>query len=206
GDVVAASVAGSTSDIGNASLSIESRIVKLACKNGMRVAQAARYAHLGSKLETLPNGALSNRTKALQAASLSSELFDAIAYCFDEVRFKETVARMSANQKIACSPDQAKPVFEAIQVAVGLPDATKDAIFTHFCCERTPQGGNNYSKDGLVQAITAQGRAIATTVSYDKALPYEIMGGKLFEMPNEVFQELLPVAAASPKKAAKYFS
>lgn len=203
GDLVAASIAGCTSDIGLSSLQIESRIVKLACKNGARVGQAIRKAHLGSKLEELPDGALSNRTRTLQQAALTSELFDAVSFCFDETRFRETVQKMNGNQKIPVAPDVAKPLFETVQVALGLPENAKDDLFLRFCAEKTPAGTNNYTKDGVVQAITAAGRSVATSISYDKALPYETLGGKLFDMEHDDFNSLVAVAAKDSKMAAR---
>ena len=206
GDIVLAGIYGQTSDIGCSSATIESRIVKLACLNGMKTNKVMRKAHLGSKLEALPSGALSERTKKLQTAALVSELYDAVRFCFNEVKFKETVAQMDRNLSIPVTPDAAAPVFTAVQQALSISDEAKDALYCQFLSERFPNGEFNRTKDGIVQSLTATARQIALATTFEKSLAYEDTAQAVFNMPADRWESFVTVARNEPKRAKTFLN
>lgn len=205
GDIVCASMYTSTSDIGMGSLVVESRLTKLVCMNGLKTGYTLRRAHLGGRLDQSIEGLLTERTRALNAAALMSQVRDVMSACFDDLQFEKVVEKMDENQATEASNEEAKNVFEHVQLGLGLGEELKNQLFAQFTHEVRPDGSHNATKDGVIQAITHVGRQIATSESYEKALPFEAIGGKLFSLDPVQFKELVKVKPKT-KKAERMLS
>lgn len=199
---VCASMYGRTSDIGESSLVIEGRLLVLRCKNGWKTNRSYRRAHLGSKLEQLPDGMLSERTQRMQHATLLSEMYDAMSYIFNEGQFLETAQKIDRNTEQKVSTEEAKSVIQVVGSVMSISDETKDALFAQYLSEKTVDGEADNSQNGIVQAITAQGSSLAQ-LDYESALPFETVGGKIFNLQPVKFKELVAVCKNENEKAAK---
>lgn len=202
GDIIAASMYVSTSDIGQGSALVESRAVKLACTNGMKTGYSLKKAHVGSRHQ-LDDALLSDRTRQLQGAAFASEMYDVMSVCFDDARFQTVIDKMDQAQETPVSPEEAQAVFTTVVQSIGVADTVKDDLFAQFVQEKKGDGSPNFTQDGVIQAITNKGRVLATTDDYQKALPFESCGGTLFQMPGNDFRELVEVAVKDPKVAAR---
>jgi hypothetical protein len=197
GDFIAASMYWQSSDIGSSAFMAESRILRLACLNGARIATPVRKTHRGSRLDTedIPDGMLSEGTKKLQAATLLSGIYDAMRYCFDSTNLAKIAERIRNNQSIVVEAETAKAVFQVIQSAVSVSETAKDELFGYFSREER-------NRDGLVQATSAYGRDLGRK-DYNKAAPIEIASGRLLGMESEEWWQFVSLAKAGDKVAVK---
>ena len=205
GDVICASLAGYNSDIGKSSFVVETRVLKLACTNGMRTGNTLRRTHIGSQLVEDHQGLLSERTVGMKQQAFLSEVYDVMSFAFNEESFRLIVDKMDENQQVPVLAEEAKKAFEVIQEGLGVTDSIKDRLFVQFLNEKKPDGSHNGTKDGVIQAVTAIGREIGTK-DYDKAIPFENTGGKIFNMPTERFSKMLRSEAPVKKLARQYMN
>jgi len=203
GDIIAASVAGRTSDIGGSALVIEQRYLKLACINGMIADQVMSQRHLGAKPQTRDGFQFSDATLMAQGGALLLEMQDAINFCFQQESLDRVAAKMGANQNVEVSPEEAQAVFDTVTQVLGVPDSMKDDIFAQFLGEQKADGSENRTQDGVVQAITATGRVIGTSRDFAEALPFESLGGTLHQMEEARFRNLTKAAVNGQLKKAK---
>ena len=192
GKKIGASCVIRTSDVGYSSLVIEERALVFACMNGMIIGEPVRKAHLGKRQGD--GFQYSNRTKNLQSATMLSELGDVLENVFDRERFTNFINKQSENEKIIVAEKEESQIFSCIQENMGITEDVRNRLVSQFLAEQNPDGSLNRTKDGVVQAITQIGRQIAVGESYEKALPFEAMGGKISMMDNEIFNSLQTVS------------
>jgi hypothetical protein len=183
GDNVQAGVIISNSEIGGGAVSIAPMIYRLACLNGMVVADKKfRAYHVGRRIEDSAELWADDTRKADDRAVLL-KVRDMIAQAVDAVNFRESVDRMAGltDQRVTGDP---RKVVEVLAKTIDANEAEQGGIL------RSLIEGGDLSAWGLLNAVTAQ----AHTAEYDRAVEFEAAGGTLLNLPSTEWTRLLQAA------------
>lgn len=183
GDAVQAGVIISNSEVGLGSVSVSGLIWRLVCLNGMKTADAYRRNHVGRKVED--NEALwADDTRKADDRAVLLKVRDMVRIAVSETNFRVQLSKMQAltEGKIVGSPDKA---IEVLAKKVGATEGERGGIL------RSLIEGGDLSRWGIVNALTHQAHS---TESYDRAVEFESMGGKLVELPATEWKEILEAA------------
>lgn len=183
GDVVEAGVIISNSEVGLGSVSVAGLIWRLVCLNGMKTSDAYRRNHVGRKVEDNETLWADDTRKADDRAVLL-KVRDMVRAAVDETNFRVQLSKLQGltEGKIVGSPEKA---IEVLARKVGATDGERGGIL------RSLIEGADLSRWGIVNAITHQAH---TTDSYDRAVEFETMGGKLVDLPATEWKEILEAA------------
>lgn len=183
GDVVEAGVIISNSEVGLGSVSVSGLIWRLICLNGMKTSDAFRRNHVGRKVED--NEALwADDTRKADDKAVLLKVRDMVRAAVDETNFRVQLGKLQAltEGKIVGSPEKA---IEVLARKVGATDGERGGIL------RSLIEGADLSRWGIVNAITHQAHSLE---SYDRAVEFESMGGKLVDLPAAEWKEILEAA------------
>lgn len=183
GDVVEAGVIISNSEVGLGSVSVAGLIWRLVCLNGMKTSDAFRRNHVGRKVED--NEALwADDTRKADDRAVLLKVRDMVRAAVDETNFRVQLSKLQAltEGKIIGSPEKA---IEVLARKVGATDGERGGIL------RSLIEGGDLSRWGIVNAITHQAHGAE---SYDRAVEFESMGGKLVDLPASEWREVLEAA------------
>lgn len=180
GDVVQAGGIISNSEVGLGSVSVSGLIWRLWCLNGAKTGETFRKAHLGRRVEE--NEELwAEDTRRMDDKTVLLKVRDMVRAVVDETRFRATLGKLQGLTTGKVEGDPAKAI-EVLAQKVNATEAEKGGIL------RSLIEGGDLSRWGLVNAVTAQAH---TAKSYDRAVEFEAMGGKLIDLPADQWREVL---------------
>ncbi len=184
GDVVQAGVIISNSEVGLGSVSIRPIIYRLACLNGMVIADGKFTArHVGARIDNTEQ-LWSDEAKRADDRAVLLKVRDVVKAAVTEVTFRETIEKLRGLTEIKVSGDPAKAV-EVLAKKVGATEDERGGIL------RALIEGGDLSGWGLLNAITHQAH---TARSYDRSVEIEHMGGSLIDLPKKDWTEILEAA------------
>lgn len=184
GDVVQAGVIISNSEIGLGSVSIRPIVYRLACLNGMVIADGKFTArHVGARIDNT-EALWSDEARRADDRAVLLKVRDVVRAAVSEVTFRETVGKLSGLTTMRVSGDPAKAV-EVLAKKVGATEGERGGIL------RALIEGGDLSAWGLLNAVTHQAH---TVKSYDRSVDFEAMGGSLVDLRHGEWREILEAA------------
>jgi hypothetical protein len=190
GDIVAAGVMISNSEVGFGSISILPLIETLRCTNGMVANDAAlRRHHVGRGQKGGDDDRVaeffSDKTRRLDDAAFFSKVQDVIRGTTKTEVFERLVARLGDAAKDRIEGD----VQEAVEV-VGerfeMNKEEKGGVLRHLI------DGGDLSRYGLLNAVTRMSQDVE---DYDRASEFEKAGGKILELPKSEWKTIATATA-----------
>jgi hypothetical protein len=176
GDIVQAGVVLSNSEVGAGALRVEPLVYRLACLNGMVVADKTmvRY-HVGRRIEDTEEAmaVFSDATLRLDDQALFAKVADVVKACANQAAFALIVDRLRdlADKRITTKP------LEAVQVLAKKATLTEDesaSILQHLI------EGGDLTAWGYLNAVT---RASQDCEEYERATDLERLGGQILADP-----------------------
>jgi len=184
GDVVQAGVIISNSEIGLGSVSIRPIVYRLACLNGMVIADGKFTArHVGARIDNT-EALWSDEARRADDRAVLLKVRDVVRAAVSEVTFRETVGKLAGLTTMRVSGDPAKAV-EVLAKKVGATEGERGGIL------RALIEGGDLSAWGLLNAVTHQAH---TVKSYDRSVDFEAMGGSLVDLRHGEWREILEAA------------
>lgn len=180
GDTVQAGVLISNSEVGLGSVSVSALIWRLRCLNGLKTVDTLRAFHIGRRVED--NESLwADDTKKSDDRTVLLKVRDMVRAAVDAVKFQERVQRMRdlADQRVTGDP------AKAIEVLVDKLDVSEEEGGGIM---RALIEGGDLSAWGLINAVTFQAHEAP---SYDRAVEFEAMGGRLLNLNPREWKEVL---------------
>jgi hypothetical protein len=185
GDVVQAGVIISNSEIGMGAVSIRPIVYRLACLNGMVIADSKFTArHVGARIESIEE-LLSDEAKKADDKAILLKVRDIVRAAVEGAVFHKEVERLMELTTVQVTGHPEK-VVEVLARKVGANETEKGGLL------RSLISGGDLSAWGLVNAVTHQ--AHSTAMSYDRAVEFETMGGNLVNLPRSEWREILEAA------------
>lgn len=174
GDIVKMGVIVSNSEVGCGSLKIEPLIYRLACKNGMIVADAGvRKYHIGRRQdEDEGEQFYRSATRNADDRAFWMKVGDVVNATVSKKGFEDIVANLrKAKDRGPClSGKDPSQEVEAIANNYRMTDAESAGVLTHLI------RGGDLSTYGFVQAVTRTSQDIP---DYDRATEFERIGGEI---------------------------
>jgi hypothetical protein len=184
GDVVQAGIVVSNSEVGCGSLRVEPLLYKLACLNGMIVADASiRKYHIGRGAANGLEGArefFRDSTREADDRAFWLKVRDTADAVLTQETFDRMVKRVESTSRNTIEDDPVK-VVERVQEKFTLNDDERGGVLRHLI------EGKDLSQWGLVNAIT---RTSQDVEDYDRATDLERLGGQVIELPSASWASL----------------
>ena len=184
GDVMQAGVVISNSEVGHGSVSISTLMWRLICLNGMMTSQMLGVRHVGGRVSAGDVTMYQDDTIAADDRAILLKVRDSVAHALSEDTFRATLDKMRGLTEIKVTGDVAKAV-EVLTQKVGATQEEGAGIL------RSLIEGGDLSAWGLTNAVTAQAHEAS---SYDRAVEFEVAGGKLLDLPTKEWDEILLAA------------
>ena len=190
GDVVRYGVAIRNSEIGRGALSISPLLMRLVCTNGMVIADSVRRrAHIGGSYLEEQDGwvALSSATQLLKTRAMIAELGEYLEAMASREKFEESLNKLRdvANQELPAEPTM---VVESLAARYSLQKPEAESALIALAESK------DYSRWGLANAITVLANE---QPSYDRAIEFETLGGRIMQMSAKEYGELARMPKAS---------
>jgi hypothetical protein len=202
GDVHNAAVRISNSETGEGGLTIKPAIMRRVCCNfniwadgvgrihvGRRMQQEGLVKHLtvgdAGEGEAAASGLFSEETRQAEARTIWLKCRDVIKGAFDAEVFKRYIDRL--NQITQTKIEKPEEAVANVVKAYELSESRKNDIL------RSLLGSGDFSRYGLVQAVTNSAHSADTAGSFDEASGLESLGGALVEMKDDEFAALVGV-------------
>lgn len=186
-DTVSPAITISNSEVGHGALSIETGVYTKACTNLAMIGTNLRKYHTGARAELSEEvyALLTDQTKRVTDAAIWAQVRDLVSAAFDQAKFEEVTKKLSnaAEDKIEADVPQ---VIEVVGKRLGFNEGEKKGILS-----RLIEGGD-LTRYGLHSAIT---RHSADVEDYDRATELERLGGRVIELPQGDWREVLKQAA-----------
>jgi hypothetical protein len=183
GDVVQAGVLITNSEVGCGAVSVSPLIFRLRCLNGMVSNGGFRAYHVGRKVED--NEALwADDTKKADDRAVLLKVRDMVRAAVDQAAFNQRIEKMRnlTEIKVTGNPDKA---IEVLANKLGVTETERGGIL------RSLIEGADLSAWGLLNAVTAQSH---TAVNYDRAVEFEVAGGRMLDLNRKEWTEVLEAA------------
>jgi len=191
GDVVQAGFGVRNSEVGLGTYEVFFFLLRLVCSNGMKLPFGYRKVHLGrSKSADQFQELFTDKSKALEDATVFSQTRDVIAGLATKDKFNETLAMLKESTKDKLEGDVPAAV-KVLGNQVSLTADEESNVLTHLI------EGGDLSKWGVANAVT---RAAEDVESYDRASELEAIGGKVVLMAKPSWQQ---IAEATSKQLTK---
>lgn len=183
GDVVQAGGIISNSEIGFGSASVSGLIWRLVCLNGMKTSDTYRRSHIGRKVEDSEE-LWADDTRQADDRAILLKVRDMVKAVVDETRFRQHLGNLQnlTEGKITGSVEKS---VEVLAKKIGASEGERGGLL------RSLIEGADLSRWGIVNAVTHQAHA---AVSYDRAVEFESIGGKLVNLPTSEWKEILEAA------------
>jgi hypothetical protein len=183
GDVIQSGVVISNSEIGYGAVTVANMDWRLICLNGAISASKFRAYHIGRNIED--NAALwGEDTVQADDRAVLLKARDMVKAAVDENLFRQRIEKMQGLTQIKVEGDPAEAV-EVLSQKIGVSDDEKGGIL------RSLIEGADLSAWGVLNAVTHQAH---TARSYDRAVEFEMAGGKLLELSRKDWKEVLEAA------------
>lgn len=187
GDVIEAGVVVTNSEVGLGSLSVQPLVFRLICSNGLIAAdQGLRKTHVG-RLLAANDGDLSvfkDDTLEAQDRAFFMKVRDVVENAVSEVMLSQLADRLRRTRGIELVGDPVKSV-EAIGTKYLLNEQERSGVLRHLI------SGGDLSAYGLLNAVTHYSQEVD---DYDRATDFEVIGGRLLELPARDWQEIAEAA------------
>jgi len=187
GDVLEAGVVVTNSEVGLGSLSVQPLVLRLLCSNGLIVAdQGLRKTHVGRLIEANDSDLTVFKDDTLEAADKAffMKVRDVVESAVSEVTLRQISDRMRRTLGIVLSGDPVKSV-DVIGTKYLLNEQERSGVLRHLI------SGGDLSGFGLVNAVTHYSQEVA---DYDRATDFEVLGGKLLNLPAREWTEIAEAA------------
>lgn len=190
GDIVAAGVMISNSEVGFGSISILPLIETLRCTNGMVANDAAlRRHHVGRGHKGGDDDRVSeffsDKTRKLDDAAFFSKVQDVIRGTATVEVFDRLVARLGDATRDRIEGDVQKSV-EVVGERFEMNEKEKGGVLRHLI------DGGDLSRYGLLNAVTRMSQDVE---DYDRASEFEKVGGKILELPKSEWKTIATATA-----------
>lgn len=190
GDVVRYGVTIRNSEIGKGALSVSPLIYRLACTNGMVVAdQVRRRAHIGGSYLDGEEGwiALSSATQMLKTRAMVAELAEYLEAMASPFMFEKTLSTLRdvADQELPAEPTL---VVESLAARYSLAKPEMESALIALAESK------DYSRWGLANAVTVLAN---DSQSYDRAVDLETLGGRIMQMTQKEYGDLARMPKAN---------
>ena len=165
-----AAVALQNSETGRGSLQARPCTLRMICANWNVWDQSLTKIHLGKKRGE--EGWISTHTQRLEDNVVWSKIRDIIKTAFNPAKFNEIIAKLQGAKN-----DKTADPIQAVQATVefcGLPETSLDSIRNKFVMDK------DYSRYGLMQAVTFQAHGAATDEERDA---WDDAGAKVLASP-----------------------
>lgn len=180
GDEIHGGLILSNSETGLGGLYVKPRILNKICSNGLVSDLGVEQVHLGRKLSE--EFLYSDETRRLENELIFRKVKDTVCTIFSPETFQKLVDGL----------------MRATEVRIKEPEKAVDNIVTRFLLTETQKEeilkgfieGGDASKYGLIQAVT---HAAHAEEDPHEVTRFEELGGKLLEMEEAEFSELVPV-------------
>ncbi|MBK8858804.1 MAG: DUF932 domain-containing protein [Opitutaceae bacterium] len=190
GDVIAAGVHISNSEVGMGSVSIKPFIERLVCINGMvRDDGKLRANHVGRRADESIEGLLSDSTRRLEDEVVLRKVRDVLRHAFDATKLQQFADKLSATTQQVIEGD-VNGAIEVLGPTFGLQVSEKSSVLRHLI------SGGDISRWGLANAIT---RTAEDVDSFDRAVELETIGYKLIDLGGDQWNR---ISRAQPLKIA----
>lgn len=181
GDVVRAGISIRNSEVGLSSLKVYPWIERLACMNGMTVADSGvRKYHVGKSLASsdIAYELMSDDTKQKTDKAFWAQVQDVVKATMEEAKFQTIINSYREKAKI----EVAEPA-KAVEITSDRFRLTKDESksMLQFLCE-----DGDYSQWGVANSVT---RLAHDEKSYDRAVELTEIGGEVMELPQSAWSD-----------------
>jgi hypothetical protein len=187
GDVVQAGIVIMNSEIGHGTLSVQPLVYRLVCSNGLIASDhALRKTHVGRILPSDDEAITVFRDDTLAAddKAFFLKVRDVVEAAVSEASFRQVAQKMQKTLGIRLTGDPLKTV-EVLANRYTLNEVERAGVLRHLITE------GNLSGYGLINAVTHYSQDIE---DYDRATEFEMLGGKLIELPVSEWKGLAEAA------------
>ena len=187
GDIVQAGVVITNSEVGQGTLSVQPLLYRLVCRNGLIASdRSLRKTHVGRALGTDDDGITVFKDDTLQAddKAFFLKVRDVVQAAVSEASFLQAAQKMQRTLQIPLVGDPVKTV-EVLAQRYTLNDGERTGVLRHLIAE------GDLSGYGLVNAVTHYSQEVE---DYDRATEFEMLGGKLIELPAAEWRALAEAA------------
>lgn len=185
GDVVQAGVVISNSEVGCGSLTIAPLVYRLACLNGLIVADASlKKNHVGRRVthgDNFRETVLSEQTIRADNQALMLKARDLLIACLSEAELRKHAQQMSRLMGMKIDGDPIASV-EVLANRFQLMKEEKLGVLTNLLRD------SQMTAAGLLNAVTNQSQRVE---DYDRATELEMIGGRLLAMTQKDWTPLL---------------
>ncbi len=186
-DIVQAGVVITNSEVGQGTLSVQPLLYRLVCRNGLIAwDRSLRKTHIGRALGAEDEGVTVYKDDTLRAddKAFFLKVRDVVQSAVSEASFRQIAQKMQKTLKIPLIGDPVKTV-EVLASRYDLNDVERSGVLRHLIAE------GDLSGYGLVNAVTHYSQDVE---DYDRATDFEVLGGKLIELPAEEWKGLAQAA------------
>lgn len=172
----------SNSEVGLGAVKVEPLMYRLACLNGMIVADSSlsKY-HVGRGFETdLAEEFFKDETRKADDKAFWLKVRDVVSGALDKDIFPKIAERLKESTKDEISKDPVKAV-EEVREKFNLRDTEKSGVLQHLI------KGGDLTRYGLIQAMTQTSQSCD---DYDRATELERFGGQVLELPKNQWEEI----------------
>ena len=183
GDVVQAGIVITNSEVGHGTLSVQPLVYRLVCRNGLIASdRALRKTHVGRILQQEEEAITVFRDDTLAAddKAFFLKVRDVVEAAVSEATFRQVAQKMQKTLDINISGNPVKTV-EVLANRYTLNESERAGVLRHLIVE------GDLSAYGLVNAVTHYSHDLE---DYDRATEFEVLGGKLIELPSSEWVEL----------------
>ncbi len=183
GDIVQAGVVITNSEVGQGTLSVQPLLYRLVCRNGLIASdRSLRKTHVGRAMGSDDDGVTVYRDDTLRAddKAFFLKVRDVVQAAVSETTFRQIAQKMQKTLQIPLMGDPVKTV-EVLANRYDLNDAERTGVLRHLITQ------GDLSGYGLVNAVTHFSQEVE---DYDRATDFEVLGGKLIELPSDEWKGL----------------
>ena len=197
GDTVEAGFILSNSETGHAALTVQPRLLRLSCTNGMVVPQYAfRQVHLGRTLDE--ELLYSPETKALENETVLAKVRDVVDTVFDVGKFLAITDQLrdAARNEIPHPVELVNRMAEGI----GFSQEVKNEILGRWTMDTPRTESGAVSQYGLSQAITRVAQDVGRE-DFERRIEMEVLGGKVATVEHGRLMAIVRAESAADGKA-----
>lgn len=186
GDVVQAGILITNSEIGTGGFNVSPLVYRLVCLNGMIGQHALRKYHVGRRAMSEDGSyeIFSSETVQADDKALMLKVRDVVRASMDELAFGKQVEVLQAATQTSEITNPMKAI-EVLTKKVGWAAEEANSVLTNII------KGGDLTKYGLLNAVTAVAN---THASYDRAVEFEQLGGRILELNRSEWKELAEAA------------
>lgn len=180
GDVVQAGGIIANSEVGCGSVSVSGIIWRLMCLNGMKTADIFRKVHIGRHVDSSEE-LWEQDTQRADDRAILLKVRDMVKAVVDETRFRTNVDKLKGLAETKVTGH----ILAAVEVLEQKIGTSREETYNIL---QALANGGDLTAWGMVNAVTAQAHSCK---SYDRAVEFEALGGKMIELPKSEWRQIL---------------